>query len=211
MTDPIALPNVPQDITITPVNSIGLAVSPFTFQTQGQANQGERWDVVMNFAPERRADVAPLQAFIAKLRGALNPFYLNDPLAAYPQQNTDDVTVQLDGDHTARSRTLSTLNWTTDDPGGFALRLGDYLQLGSGLSSSLHMVLDDVEITDGGTGAADINIWPATRVALVSGSVVVYRNPKGVFRMKPGTRPGWRGNPGDYYDGIQIEAMEYIT
>lgn len=210
MTDPIALPKVPQDITFTMVNAVALSQSGFTYQGQAQANQGERWDAQLNFAPERREDVAALQGFLAKLRGPLNPFYLNDPLAAYPQQNTNDVTVQLDGDHAARVRTISTLNWTTDDPGGFALRVGDYLQLGSGVSSSLHLVTDNAEITDGGTGAADINIWPATRAALVSGSVVVYRNPKGVFRLKPGSRPGWRGNPGDYYDGVAFEAMEYI-
>ncbi|MBL4839400.1 MAG: hypothetical protein JKY47_01050 [Thalassospira sp.] len=211
MTDPIALPTVPMEITVTPVNSVGLAISNFTFQGQAQANQGERWDIAMTFAPERRADVTAMQVFILQCRGPLNPFLANDPLARFPQNNTDVVTVQLAGAHAARIRTISTINWTTDDPDGFALRKGDYIQLGSGSASRLHMVLNDVEITDEMTGAADIDIWPATRAAYVDGATVVYRDPKGVFRLKPGETGQWRGNPGDYYDGITFGAMEYIT
>ena len=210
MDEPLVLPVSPLSVTMKQVISGGLSVSPFTYQSQAQINQGERWDASLTFPPANRARAAALQGFLIKLRGVKNPFLMGDPAAKLPQRNNSDVTVQLAGAHAVRSRVLQTLGWETTDPAGYALRVGDYIQLGSGITSRLHFVTDNVAIDDAETGEAEINIWPSLRNDYVSGSIVIYRGAVGVWRMKPGNVGSWSESPG-VWDDMQFEAMEYLS
>jgi hypothetical protein len=210
MVEPLALPVTPENVELKQVVAVGLAVSPFSFQSQAQDWGGERWDAVIDFPRGNRASSRLVKAFMIKLRGSISPFLMGDPACPLPLLNTRDVGVQVNGAHARGTRVLQTKNWQTDDPEGFALRAGDYIQLGSGVASRLHFVTDDVVIDDAGLGLADINIWPALRSDYLTGSTVVYRYPVGVFRMKAGNSAGWSESPG-LWDDMTFEAMEYLT
>lgn len=82
------------------------------------------------------------------------------------------------------------------------LSAGDFIQLGTGGSSRLHKVLQDVS---SGTSVS-IDIWPAVRAVTTT---VSYTNTKGVFRLAS-NETAWGINSSSVY-GIQFSAMEDIS
>ena len=81
---------------------------------------------------------------------------------------------------------------------------GDYIQIGTGSSATLHMVLQDVD-TDG-SGNAAVEVWPHVR-GTRSGTVTV-SNAVGRFRLM-GNVSDVTVNEASIY-GISFSAMEAI-
>lgn len=94
--------------------------------------------------------------------------------------------------------TISTTGW---------LKAGDYIQLGSGASATLHQVLIDAD--SDGSGNVTLDIWPSIRNAPPDNSAVVVNNAKGVFRLATNVSE-WSINNSSAY-GITFEAVEAIT
>lgn len=90
------------------------------------------------------------------------------------------------GVNTARSRVLYTTGWTPNTTG--ILKAGDFLQLGSGGNSRLHMNLADAD-TDG-SGNAALSIFPALTSDIEDGTAIIVQGAKGVFRMAT-NEPRW--------------------
>jgi hypothetical protein len=89
-------------------------------------------------------------------------------------------------------------------PSGETLLAGDYIQLGSAGTSTLHKVLVDYT----GTGSdADLEIWPAIRTDHL-GSSATLSNAKGKFRLSTNEQ-AWSINEASIY-GITFGAMEAI-
>ena len=86
------------------------------------------------------------------------------------------------------------------------LKAGDYIQLGSGSSSTLHKVLADVSTNS--AGEATIDIWPSIRTAPADNATVTIENCKGVFRLAQNVS-SWSINNASTY-GISFEAVEVI-
>jgi hypothetical protein len=81
------------------------------------------------------------------------------------------------------------------------LLAGDYIQIGSSATATLHKVLQDRN----GTGT--IEIWPAIR-SDVTGATVTLTNTVGRFRLS-GTQQSFNINDASIY-GISFDAVEAL-
>jgi len=83
-----------------------------------------------------------------------------------------------------------------------SLVAGDYIQVGTGLTSRLHKVLTTR------TGSGTLDIWPRLRESPTTGSAVVYNSPVGLFRLKTNERSfSWRS---PVLGSVQFSAVEAI-
>jgi len=98
------------------------------------------------------------------------------------------------------------IDGATADTTGW-LKAGDYIQLGSGSSATLHTILIDAD--SDGSGNVTLEIWPDLRRSPSDNSAVVVNNPKGVFRLAQNIS-SWSINNSSAY-GISFEAVEAIT
>lgn len=193
------------NITLRAQNAVAYEESPFTFAGQVQTSTGERWLADVSIPPVRDDLAEEWVAFLVKLRGMTHTFLMGDPnrtIARGSARGTDTVTVN------GGSQTGEALNINTDqiNAKGYLLP-GDYIQLGSGSTSTLHKVLETVD-TSAIDGSATVTLWPAIRTAPASGATVVVEDAKGRFRLASNTTE-WSINETSVY-GISFSAMEAI-
>ena len=86
------------------------------------------------------------------------------------------------------------------------LLAGDYIQLGSGSTTSLHKVLVNAD-TDG-SGNSTLTLWPNVRTAPANGATVTVQSTAGRWRLA-GNESEWSVNEASIY-GISFSAMEAI-
>jgi hypothetical protein len=86
------------------------------------------------------------------------------------------------------------------------LKAGDWIQLGTGSSSKLHKVVQDVD-TDG-SGNATLEIWPDLRSSPADNAAINLSTCKGVFRLNNNIS-SWNINSISSY-GIEFEAVEAL-
>jgi hypothetical protein len=215
ITYPLSLPT---SIGIAEVelraNSVtGVSVSPFTFASQVQRHQGQRWEASISIPPVRKDLAEPWVAFFLKLQTHNNgtsdevgTFLLGDPNMATPQGSaastpgtplvngalsTGDYEIAIDG------LPASTTNY---------LKAGDYIQLGTAGTSTLYKVLDDVD--SNASGEATVTVWPSVRRTVANDEAVVVSNAKGKFRLASNIS-SWSINNSSVY-GISFDAVEVI-
>jgi len=183
-------------IELRAVNAVALSRSPFTFSSQAHAYQGQMWQADVTIPKTNSiSDAEEWVAFLLSLRGQFGTFLLGDPLRTTPRGTATSCTI-------TGSAGDNTVSATVTD--GQTLLRGDYIQLGSGATSTLHKVLVDYT----GTGAAaDLEIWPALRVNRSSATATL-SNTKGVFRLSSNEQ-AWSINESSAY-GISFGAMEAI-
>lgn len=184
-----------ESIELRAMNAVAISQSPFTFSTQVQAYQGQMWQADISLPPMPREDAEKWVAWLVSLRGQYGTFLLGDPLGASPRGTATAAVINgSSGDNTV----LATVS------NGDTLLAGDYIQLGSGSSATLHKVLVDYT----GTGSpADLEIWPALRSDKTTASAAL-TNPQGVFRLNTNEQ-AWSINNTSFY-GITFGAMEAI-
>ena len=85
-------------------------------------------------------------------------------------------------------------------------KAGDYIQLGSGVTTSLYKVLTDV-VTNS-SGQATLDIWPNLRSSPSDNAAVVVAHTKGRFRLKDNITQ-WNINEMSSY-GITFDCVEAI-
>ena len=83
---------------------------------------------------------------------------------------------------------------------------GDYIQLGTGSSATLHKVLTTTDTNS--AGEATLDIWPSIRTAFANNSAVVIQNAKGRFRLKENMTQ-WQINDISSY-GITFDCVEAL-
>ncbi|MEK7767926.1 MAG: hypothetical protein AAB368_16975 [bacterium] len=182
-------------LTLKAANFAAIASSQFTAQQQVFEHAGELWAAEITLPPMDRATAAPWFAILAALRGQSGTFFLGDPKAATPR-GTVSGSLQVNGAHAAGSKTLALKTATG------TLKAGDYLQIGSGASQRLYMVLADLTL------AATAEIFPRLREAAAGDAAVTYTNCKGVFRLA-GNERGWDVSPAGIYS-LGFSAVEAI-
>ena len=167
-------------ITLTARNSVAISSSPFTYRQQVQKNVGSRWEATITLPPLLRANADVWIAFLLSLGGQYGTFLMGDPIAATPRgsASTTPGTPLVNGSSQSGNTLaidglpVSTANY---------LRAGDYIQLGSGATSRLYKVLEDVESNS--SGEANISIWPDLRSSPADNLTVVVQDAVGVFRL----------------------------
>ena len=179
ITYPLTLPSHTgiQNITLRAVNTVGMSMSPFTYQQQTVAHAGQRWECDITLPAMNRADAEQWVAFLVSLRGRFGTFTLGDPVGASPRGSAGGTPL-VNG----ASQTGGTLNidGCTASQTGW-LKAGDYIQLGSAGSATLHKVLADAD--SNGSGEVALDIWPYIRTAPSDNATVVVTNTIGRFRL----------------------------
>jgi len=179
ITYPLTLPSHTgiRNITLRAVNTVGMSMSPFTYQQQAVAHAGQRWEVDVTLPAMNRADAEQWVAFLVSLRGRFGTFTLGDPVGASPRGSAGGTPL-VNG----ASQTGGTLNidGCTASQTGW-LKAGDYIQLGTAGSATLHKVLADAD--SNGSGEVALDIWPYIRTAPSDNATVVVTNTVGRFRL----------------------------
>lgn len=163
-------------MTLTSVSAVG--ESPFTLEQQAYKWPGQRWSASVDVPATTRRDVAgEWMAFFAKLEGRYGHFLLGDPTARAPR-GVGTGTPIVDGVNQT-GNTLVTSGWANSVTG--ILLPGDYIQIGTGTSARLHMVVEAAN--SGAGGGASLIIQPALRGSPANGAPIIVNNAKGKFRL----------------------------
>lgn len=201
---PLSLPSSPdfRTCSITPRHVAGIGESPFTLEQQVYDWNAGRWEAQLSYPPMTQAQAAPIIAVMTALKWRVGTFLLGDPDFKTPR-GVATGTPLVNGAHTARGLSLATKGWTNSVTG--ILKAGDRIGLGSGATSRVHMVLQDVN--SDGSGNATLDIWPPLRSDYSDGASIVTSYPKGVFRLaSPFT---WDADEASIF-GISIQAVEAL-
>jgi hypothetical protein len=194
---PLTLPTITgiRNVDFRAVNAVAYSASPFTFAGQAHAYPGQMWQAEITLPAMHRSTAETWISFLMSLRGQYGTFLLGDPRACALRGTAESCTVT----GSSGANTVSAVV-----PNGETLLAGDYIQLGTGSSATLHKVLVDYM----GTGAAaDLEIWPALRASVSSASATL-SNAVGVFRLAS-NETGWSSNELANY-GITFAAREAI-
>ena len=167
ITYPLTLPTSIgiAEITLYANNAVAISQSPFTFQQQIIQHAGQRWTASVSIPPVRRDLAEPWNAFLLALNGPVGTFLLGDPNAKTPRGTASTATLTGTA---GSSGPMITMTGT--------LLAGDYIQLGSGSTATLHKVLVDR------SGSGTLEIWPKLRSS-VTGATVTLNNTVGRFRL----------------------------
>jgi len=164
-------------------HAVAVAESEFTFQSQVQENQGSAWEVSGSLELLNREQSEEYNAFIASLHGRLGTFLLSPAGSEEPRGVATGTPLVKGGSQIGKE--LDTDGWTPNITG--ILKAGDFIQLGTGVNSTLHRVLVDVD--SDGSGNATLDLAPKIRTAPSDNSAIVISNPKGLFRMSENNLP----------------------
>ena len=189
---PLALPTSIgiAEITLSANNAVAISQSPFTFQQQIIQHPGQRWTASVSIPPVRRDLAEPWVAFLLAMNGPVGTFLLGDPNAKAPQGTATSATI------TGAARSSSPTITMTG-----TLLAGDYIQIGSGATATLHKVLVDR------SGTGTLEIWPALR-STASSATVTLTNTVGRFRLS-GTQQSFGINNASVY-GISFDCVEAL-
>ena len=205
ITYPLSLPTTTgiASITLRAVNQTLVSESPVTFKQQVFAQPGKKWEADVSLPPMLRDDAEIWLGFLLSLKGRAGTFTMGDPLGATAQGTLGGTPLvsgasQTGGSLNIDGATHSVTNW---------LKAGDYVQLGSASSATLHKVLANA--SSDGTGAVTLDLWPDIRTAPADNSTVTTSNCVGVWRLNSGITD-WSVDSAVVY-GISFSAVEAVT
>jgi len=208
ITYPLSLPTTIGigEIELRANNVVGVSQSPFTYKQQVVQHQGQRWEASVSIPPVRKDLAEEWIAFLISLKGPVGTFYLGDPNMATPRGTIlSGTTVTLDSAAAAGDETVALTKGGSPAKSNVFLP-GDYIQIGTDSSRTLHKVLNTVDWDANGDGTADI--WPHIRGTVASGTSVVHQSTTGKFRLTSGLT-SWSINNASTY-GISFDAVEVI-
>lgn len=187
ITYPLTPPAAPKirDVHIGVDFAVTVSQSPFTGLTQTQEFDRALWRGEFKLPKVKRRDGGQAWiAFLVALNGRAGTFLLGDPLAKTPL-GVATGTPLVNGAHAARAKMLATDGWTPSTAG--ILKAGDFIQLGTGATTRLHMVL--VDVASNGSGQATLDIRPALRTAIADNAAIVKTNTVGLWRLTENFNP----------------------
>lgn len=202
ITYPISMPGVAANVSIRAASSVQTSASPFTYQQQVQAHQGQVWRATITSPLLDRADAEDWIAFLLKLNGPQHTFLLGDDAATEPRGSAAGTPVVDGADQTGQ--TLDTRGWDANETG--VLLPGDYIQVGTASTSRLYKVLTQADAD--GSGLATLDIWPRVRDKPADGTQITTSDPVGVFRLAQNVA-GWDWQPPSL-TVIEFEAVEAV-
>lgn len=183
---------------------VSRTASPYTLQEQAFKWPGEQWMIDANVAPiVGRANAAKWQAFGLSLQGGYGYFLMGDPLGKQPRGVASGTPVVNGAGQSGN--TLMTEGWAFGVTG--IMLAGDYIQIGTGLSAKLHMVVEDAN--SDGSGNALLKISPSLRSSPADGAAIITENTVGLFRMGSNDF-SWSVAPGQVYK-FSFQAMEVVS
>lgn len=179
---PLSLPagNKFRTVTLRRRVVAGKQSSPFTLKRQVQLYSGERWEGEVSLVPMRARDYADWNGFFLSLDGPVGTFLMGDPVREVPV----GAMAQLPGAPLVdgAGQTGEALN-IKGGPAGVArwAARGDYVQLGSGSTTRLHMVAQDAA-TDS-AGKTTLYLRPRVKTAPGNNDALVVRGALGIWTL----------------------------
>lgn len=204
-TYPLSLPSSYKAAIVVPslvfVNSE--TQSPYTMQEQFFSWPGVRWEFDVTIPPTNDRDVAEeFIAFAAQLRGRLGTFLMGDPAFPTPRgawsgSPVVDGSGQTGNELLIRGATAGVTNYA---------RIGDYIQIGTGLAARLYKVMANAN--SDGSGNVTLILSMDIRSGTADGSAIVTTDPKGLFRMSENIVSwGYDSNKMFRYSFRAVEAL----
>lgn len=194
-------------VTFTARNVTGASTSPFTFKQQILQWPGQRWEAEVTLPPMKRDLAEDWITFLMSLKGRVGTFLLNDPNATEPQGDARlySDTLLLNG-ATAIGDTSLSIDGAEPSVTDY-LKAGDYIQVNTGVNSTLHKVL--VSASSNVSGEVDnIEVWPDFRSVVADNTSVSVSSAKGLFRLDEPEMSYSIDNISSY--GISFKAVEVI-
>lgn len=211
ITYPLSLPTTIgiANITFSAENAMAISESPFSYAQQVLYHPGQRWRASVSLPPIKREDAEDWLAFILSMKinpGANTPsFLLGDPNGVTPRgsASTTPGTPRVNGG----SQTGNTLiiDGLPVSVTGY-LKAGDYIQLGSGSTSTLYKVL--TQVNSNNLGQATLDIWPALRSSPADNALLIVSSCKGRFRLSNPIQQWEINNISSY--GISFDCVEVL-
>lgn len=202
ITYPLAMPGVSATITVRAASAVQTSASPFTYQQQVQAHQGQIWRATITSPLLSRADADEWIAFLLKLNGLEHTFLLSDDSATEPRGSALGTPVVDGAGQTGQ--TLDTRGWTANETG--VLLANDWFQVGSGSSARLYKNLTQADAN--ASGEATLDIWPRVRDEPADGTAITTSDPVGLFRLAQNVAE-WQRDP-TINNVVEFEAVEAI-
>ena len=203
MTYPLQFPSqCVREITIRSRNIVGISTSPFTGQQQVYKHQGEWWEAEMSFPPMKPENAEQVATFLLKLSGMFGTFLMGDPINKSPRGVGTGTPLVKGAEQVGNE--LVTDGWTINTPN--ILKAGDWIQLGSGVTSRLHKVLDNVN--SDATGTATLTLFPSLRSSPADNAVIVTTDTVGLWRLSTNDIE-YNIQTGQFY-GITLACMEAL-
>lgn len=203
---PLTMPTSPSNFRTSEwriVRSVAVSVSPFTMKSETADFGGAVWTTTVTLPPMLKADAGAWQVFFMQLHGRHGSFLLGDP-DAKTIQGSATGTMSANGDHSVGAYTIQVDGLNASQTTGF--KKGDYVQFGSGATSKLHMIVEDIPTTS--SGGATLEIEPPLKTAVANDSVIVYDSAKAVMRMDT-NELSWNADQVSTY-GISFSCSEVI-
>lgn len=201
---PLGLPTVAgiSNIALRAENVTSFSRSPFSFAQKVYSYSGQMWSADVTLPPMDRGDAEEWVGFLLSLKGQAGTFLMGDPagdtargsLGGTPLVNGSD---QTGGTLVVDGATPSVTNW---------LRVGDYIQIGTGSSSRLHKVLQSAD--SDASGNVSLDIWPDLRASPADDEAITVSNARGVWRLATSVQD-WNTSAAQIY-GITFAAIEAL-
>lgn len=173
------------------------------FGVQSVSTIAPLWKVAMTFEMQSQAKAGPYQALLMQLDGVRNQLSLYNigrpvPLGTYQGITGTNAITSASAGNTTMTITNATYATKT-------LLAGDYVGVGTGLTTQVVMVTADA--TSNGSGVINISFLPALRNAM-TGTNATLQYPRALFRLQQ-TNTGW-----DYstvvVDGMALDLLEDV-
>jgi len=202
ITYPLDLPTSfgASEFTIDLISAVSVSESPFSFAQQVQEHPGEAWEInfVLNLLNRDQAEA--YNAFLLSLAGRVGSFTMAIPGSETPRGVATGTPLVKGAGQTGRSLIVDGFTISTTG----ILKAGDWIQLGTGLSTRLHKVLADVN--SNGSGEVTLDLAPKIVTAPADNTTVVVTNAKGLFRLKSNSNPVNIKPPNQH--SVQFSARE---
>jgi hypothetical protein len=187
ITYPLSMVGLRAPRSIKPMRHSVVAgtASPFTGSQQIYAHAGQWWSAQVQLPPMNRADAQQWLGFLGSLNGREGTFLMGlDPKHTAPLGIATGTPVVKGAAQTGN--VLTTDGWTNTVTG--ILKAGDFIQLGTGSTSTLHQLLTDA--SSDGIGEAVLDLWPAIRTAPADNAAITISAPRGLWRLADNEN-GW--------------------
>lgn len=199
-TYPLTLPTVPAPnrTAFRLKRMVGYSESFSSGQQQTYEHPYALWECEVSLPPMRRDKAGPWTSFLMECHGRAGTFLLGDWDGRVPRGTARNAQVNGAG-QTGNQITLKGMG------SGTTLLPGDWIQLGSGGDSRLHMITGGGNSANSG-GVAVFQIEPRLKASPPDSATVTLVNAKGVFRMASNDL-GWDSNAVSIY-GFTFAAVE---
>lgn len=183
---------------------VGRTMSPFTAKSQKQVHPGQWWEASFRLVGMPRSSAADWIGFLASLNGMEGTFLCGDPHGQVPLGGAASNPGNPIVINSVQSGEILTIVGAPASVANY-LRRGDYIQVGSGSSTRLHMMKLDTHTISG--GISSLAIWPNLRSSPSSGMAISVQSCQGIWSLSENQRSWEETNP---LFGIEFSAIEDI-